>query len=318
MNTDARVYVAGHTGLLGSAILWRLLTEGFSQIITRSRVELDLGDQESVRLFFDRERPDYVFLAAAKVGSVAENIKYPLDFMSENLKMQQNVIENSFNFGVKKLIFFGANCMYPRECAQPIKEEYLYSGPLEPTNRPYAVAKFAGLELCRGYNVQYGANFLVAVPASMYGENDHFGLSRAHVIPDMLHKLHKAKENGLEEIIFWGDGSPLREFIFADDAADAAIFLMKNSFSVTDDKARAFVNIGTGEEISIFNLALLISEVVGYSGKINWDASKPNGMPRKLLDSGRINSMGWRHKVGLRDGIEKTYQWYLGNFKSDL
>lgn len=314
MNTDARIYVAGHTGLLGSAIVRRLLSRRFLDVIKRTKAELDLTDQEAVKLFFSREKPDYVFLAAAKVGSIAENIKHPADFMSENIKIQQNVIENSFKFGVKKLIFFGANCMYPRECAQPVREEYLYSGPLEPTNRPYAVAKLAGLELCRSYNTQYGMNFLVAVPASMYGENDHFGSGRAHVIPDMLHRLHKAKVSGLEEVVFWGDGSPLREFIFADDVTYAALFLMEYSYSA-EDMDQGFVNVGTGEEISMFNLSLLISKVVGYAGRIEWDTSKPNGMPRKLLDSSRIHAMGWRHKTSLREGIEKTYWWYLKNIK---
>lgn len=268
----------------------------------------------AVRSFFSRERPDYVFLAAAKVGSIAENVKYPADFILENLKIQQNVIESSFKYGVKKLIFFGANCMYPRECAQPIKEGYLYSGPLEPTNRSYAVAKLAGLELCRGYNVQYGANFIVAIPAGIYGDNDHFGSNRAHVIASMLHKSHKAKEGGLKELTFWGDGSPLREFIFADDVADAALFLLKNDHSAAD-KDQGLVNIGTGEEISVFDLALLIAETVGYTGKIIWDTSRPNGMPRKLLDSSRIRATGWRHKVCLKNGIEKTYRWYLESLK---
>lgn len=312
MRKNSRIYVAGHTGLLGSAIVRHLLSRGFSDVITKAKAKLDLTDQEAVKSFFSRERPDYVFLAAAKVGSIAENIKHPADFMSENIKIQQNVIENSYEHDAQKLIFFGANCMYPRECAQPIKEEYLYSGPFEPTNRPYAVAKLAGLELCRSYNVQYCANFVVAVPASMYGESDHFGSSRSHVIPDMLHKLHKAKENGIGEVVFWGDGSPLREFIFADDAADAALFLMENDFSAVD-MDRGFVNVGTGEEISMFNLSLLISEVVGYAGMIEWDISKPNGMPRKLLDSRRVHAMGWRHKTVLKEGIEKTYRGYLKN-----
>lgn len=314
MHKNSRIYVAGHTGLLGSAIVQCLLARGFSGIITRTKTELDLTDQEAVKLFFSSEKPDYVFLAAAKVGSIAENIKYPVDFMSENLKIQQNVIENSYKYGVQKLIFFGANCMYPRVCAQPLKEEYLYSGLLEPTNRPYAVAKLAGLELCRGYNVQYGANFVVAVPASMYGENDHFGSGRSHAIPDMLHKLHKAKESGDREVVFWGDGSPLREFIFADDVADAALFLMEGVYYVADTY-QGFVNVGTGEEISIFDLSLLMSEVVGYTGRIEWDTSKPNGMPRKLLDSSRIHTVGWRHKTSLKEGIEKTYRGYLTKLK---
>lgn len=310
MDVNARIYVAGHTGLLGSALVRCLMTRGFSSVIVRTRTEFNLADQEAVRLFFKRERPDYVFFAAAKVGSIAENIKYPADFLSTNLKIQQNVIESSFGSGVKKLIFFGSNCMYPRECGQPIKEEYLYSGPLEPTNRSYAAAKLAGLELCQSYNAQYGTDFIVVVPASMYGENDHFGSSRAHVVADMLHKLHKAEESGFREIIFWGDGSPLREFIFADDVADASLFLMENNDSVRD-KEQGLINIGIGEEISILDLALLVAEVVGYTGKITWDTSKPNGMPRKLLDSSRIYAIGWRHKTGLKEGIEKTYKWYL-------
>lgn len=318
MDINTRIYVAGHTGLLGSAIVRALSRKGYCNIITTAHRDLDLTDPEKVLYLFDLYKPEYVFMAAARVGSIAENIKYPVEFLNENVLIQKNVFEAAHIFKVKKLLFFSSNCCYPRDCIQPMKEEYFMTGPLEPTNEAYALAKIIGMKLCQSYNSQYGTQFNCAVFASLYGPNDHFGMPRAHVIADMIQKLHNAKEINLKEITFWGNGSPLREFMFVDDAVDAAIFLMKNSFPDMDDKTQAFINIGTGEEISIFNLAVLIAEIVGYNGKISWDISKPNGMPRKLLDSECINSMGWRYKVGLRDGIEKTYRWYLDNIKSDL
>lgn len=312
MDANARIYVAGHTGLLGSAIVRCLLSRGFSEIILRTRTELDLTNQEAVRLFFDRERPDYVFLAAAKVGSIAENIKYPLEFLNENILIQKNVFAAAHSFKVKKLLFFSSNCCYPKDCIQPMKEEYFMTGPLEPTNEAFALAKIVGMKLCQNYNFQFGTQFDCVVPASLYGPNDHFGTSRAHVVADMIHKLYKAKIADNKKIVFWGDGSPRREYMFVDDSADAALFLMENDYSAIDKNQR-FINVGTGEEVSMFDLSLLISEVIGYIGKINWDISKPNGMPRKLLDSGKINAMGWQSRIKLREGIEKTYQWYLKN-----
>lgn len=313
MDVNARIYVAGHTGLLGSDIVRTLYERGYSNIITADR-DFDLTDMKKVLRLFDLCKPEYVFLAAAKVGGIAENIKYPVEFLNENVLIQKNVFAAAHIFKVKKLLFFSSNCCYPRECIQPMKEGYFMTGPLEPTNEAYALAKILGMKLCQSYNAQYGTQFNCAVLASLYGPNDHFGTPRAHVIADMMQKLCKAKEIGLKEITFWGDGSPLREFMFVDDAADAAIFLMtKNSPYVSSDETRTFTNVGTGEEISMFSLATLIAEIVGYGGKINWDASKPNGIPRKLLDSGCMNSMGWYSKTSFKDGLWKTYQWYLKN-----
>jgi len=312
MNKNSSIYVAGHTGLLGSALVRALNKSGYSNIITADR-GFDLTDPERVLYLFDLHKPEYVFMAAARVGSIAENIKYPADFLEDNLLIQGNVVRLSYEFLVKKLLFFSANCCYPRECPQPMREEYCMSGPLEPTNESYAIAKIAGMDLCHSYNVQHGTQFHCVVLASLYGVNDHFGKNRAHVVADMIHKFHRAKAEGLNEIIFWGDGSPLRELMFVDDAADAAIFLMDNYKPNLGEPI--FINAGTSHEVSIVNLAGLIAEVVDFKGRIGWDTSKPNGMPRKLLDSKRINSMGWRNKVKLRDGIERTYQWYLNNFR---
>jgi GDP-L-fucose synthase len=306
MEKKSRILVAGSGGILGSALVRRLSGEGYS-LLAPSKKDLDLLNTLDVNRFFYSHAPDYVFLAAAKVGSISDNIIYPVNFISENIKIQQNVIEASHRIGVKKLLFFGANCMYPRECPQPIREEYLLTGQLEPTNEAYALAKIAGIKLCRSYNLQYGTNFRSIVPASLYGPNDHFGTPKAHVIADMIEKFHKAKEMGKNEITFWGDGSPFREYLFADDAAEAAIFFMNlESFPEI-----GYLNAGTGQEISIFNLAHLIGKIVGYPGDIKWDTSRPNGMPRKLLNSFKANSLGWSHKISLGEGIKKTYEWYL-------
>ncbi len=315
MEKDARVCVIGHTGLLGSAIAGNLKRRGYINIITRTRPEMNLGNLMDVSDFFRSNRPDFVFMAGARVGSIAENISYPVEFLSENLLVQDNVLAEADFWRVKKLIFFSSNCCYPRDCPQPIREEYLMTGPLEPTNEAYALAKIVGMKLCQSYNIQYRDRFYCAVLASLYGPNDHFGTERAHVIADMIHKFHNAKEDGIEELTFWGDGSPLREFMYVDDAADAAIFLMDNfNPSVEDNKAgRIFLNAGTGEEISIADLARLIAGIVGYEGRINWDISKPNGMPRKLLDSSKCYALGWRPKTPLEEGIRKTYLWYLEN-----
>lgn len=315
MNHNSRVYIAGHTGLLGSAIFRALYEAGYRDIITATHKDLDLTDQNGVFRWFDCRRPEYIFLAAAKVGNIAENIKHPVEFLNENILIQKNVLAAAHQFGTKKLLFFSSNCCYPRNCPQPMKEKYLMSGPLEPTNEAYALAKIIGMKLCQSYNSQYQTRFNCAVLASLYGPNDCFGTSRTHVIADMMQKLCKAKKDNLKEITFWGDGSPLREYMFVDDAANAAIFLMKKGAFAKNNKAGAFINAGTGEEIYVLTLARLIADIVGYSGKISWDISKPNGMPRKLLDSKRINLLGWRHQTVLRDGIARTYKWYLENFK---
>lgn len=310
MESNARIYVAGHTGLLGSAIVRILSSQRCSMIITRGRGELDLADQMAVRTFFGIEKPEYVFLAAAKVGNISANIKYPVDFLEENLLIQQNVMRAAYETGVKKLLFFGANCCYPRECPQPMREEYLMTGPLEPTNQAYAVAKLAGIEMCGSFNRQYGTNFIVAIPASIYGQNDHFDSDRSHVISGLIAKFHKAKMSGAGEVVLMGDGSPLREFIYCDDAADAAVFLMKNFDANSNEIC---INVGTGTEYRIRELAETIKSIAGHKGAVAWDTSKPSGMPRKLLDSSRIHAMGWRSKTTLEDGLRKTYQWYLIN-----
>lgn len=318
MNKNSRIYVAGQTGLLGSALVKRLGQSDYS-LSAPPRHNLNLLDSYSVQRFFKTTQPDYVFLAAAKVGNINENIKYPVEFLEENLLIQQNVMRAACESGVKKLLFFASNCCYPRECLQPMREEYLMIGPLEPTNRAYAMAKLAGIEMCRSFNIQYGAKFYSLILASLYGSNDHFGTPRAHVIADMIHKFHQAKKDGVKELTFWGDGSPLREYLYVDDAADAAIFMMDNFNPSTEDNLTGcmFLNAGMGEEISITNLTRLVAGIVGYEGKINWDISKPNGMPRKLLDSSRCYALGWRPKTSLEEGIKKTYHWYLENLTSE-
>src|SRR3989338_7565355 len=316
MLKDSPIFIAGYNGLLGSALVRRLGQCGYS-LSTPSRRDLNLLDRCAVERFFKATRPDYVFLAAAKVGSIAENIKYPVDFLEENLLIQRNVMRAAYEFGVKKLLFFGANCCYPRKCPQPMREEYLMTGPLEPTNRAYAMAKLAGIEMCRSFNLQYGANFIVAIPSSMYGGNDHFEHGRAHVLPDMIKKFHNAMVSDMPEVVLWGDGSPRREFIYVDDVADASVFLMNSFRPQTEEVERGeiLINIGTGIDYSIAELADVVRTAVGYKGKIVWDTSKPNGMPRKLLDSNRLRAMGWRAKVHILDGIRRTYQWYIRDIK---
>jgi GDP-L-fucose synthase len=316
MCKDSSIYVAGHTGLLGSAMIRALDRGRYGNIVIASR-DFDLTDSGKVSRLFNLNKPEYVFMAAAKVGNIAENIKYPAEFMSENLLIQYSIMQAAYEVGVKKLLFFGANCCYPRKCPQPMREEYLMTGPLEPTNRAYAMAKLAGIEMCRSFNLQYGANFIVAIPASMYGENNHFEHGRAHVLPDMIKKFHNAMVSDMPEVVLWGDGSPRREFIYADDAADASIFLMDNFSPSKEEIGRGdvLINVGTGIDYSIVELADIVRAVVGYKGKIVWDTSKPNGMPRKLLDSNRLRTMGWQPKVDILEGIRRTYQWYIRDIK---
>lgn len=315
MEKDSRIYVAGHTGLLGSAIVRLLRDHGYNNIFWGGWAAVDLRDYTETETYLSMIYPEYVFMAAAKVGSIAENIQYPVEFLSENVLIQQNVFAAAHKLGVKKLLFFSSNCCYPRDCIQPMREECLMTGPLEPTNESYSLAKIIGMKLCQSYNSQYGTQFNCVIPASLYGPNGHFGTSRAHVIADMIHKFHGAKEDHIRELTFWGDGSPFREFMYVDDAANAAIFLMDNFNPSAEDNTagRMFLNAGTGEEISIADLTRLIAGIIGYEGKISWDISKPNGMPRKLLDSSKCHALGWHSRTSIEEGIRKTYRWYLEN-----
>ena len=305
MNKDSRIYVAGHRGMVGSAIYRKLERDGFTNLIAETSKELDLKDTIAVDKFFNRERPEFVFLAAAKVGGILSNNTYPADFLYDNLMIQNNVIEASFRYNVKKLLFLGSSCIYPKYAPQPIREDSLLSGYLEPTNEAYAIAKIAGIKLCQAYYKQHGRHFLSAMPTNLYGYGDNYHPQNSHVLPALLRRFHEAKEAGKEEVIIWGSGSPLREFMFADDLGDACVFLMENY-----DQPE-IMNVGTGEEISILDLAHLIAKTVGYKGEIGFDKTKPDGTPRKLMDSTRLHSLGYKHKVSLKDGIRFTYEDFL-------
>lgn len=305
--TDAKIYLAGHRGLVGSAIARKLAASGYTNVITRTSAELDLRDQAQVRAFFEAERPQYVYLAAAKVGGILANSTYPADFIFENLSIACNVIDSAHRFGVTKLLNLGSSCIYPRLAPQPLKEEYLLTGPLEETNRAYAIAKIAAIEMCDHYRSQHGSNFISAMPTNMFGPGDNFDLQSSHVLPALMRKMIEAKDAGSPSAEIWGSGTPLREFLYADDLAEACLFLM-DSFSEPGP-----VNVGTGKEISIRDLALLIKDIVGFEGDLTFDASKPDGTPRKLMDVSRINRAGWKARTGLREGIEKTYRWYREN-----
>ena len=305
MTDTPRVYVAGHRGLVGSAILRRLREKGYDSCVTRTRSELDLLDAAATEAFFRSERPEWVFLAAAKVGGIYANNTWPADFIRDNLTVQTNVVTSAHRAGVKKLLFLGSSCIYPKFAPQPIPESALLSGPLEPTNEPYAVAKIAGIVLCRSYNRQYGTNYISVMPTNLYGPGDNYDLETSHVLPAMIRKFDDAKRSGAREVVLWGTGSPKREFLHVDDLADACVFLME-----TYDGSE-IVNIGPGEDLEIRDLAAMVRDVVGYEGTIRWDASKPDGTPRKLLDVSRLHALGWRHSIGLRDGVERTYADYL-------
>jgi len=304
MNKDSKIYVAGHTGLVGSAIYRKLKSEGYTNIITKTHKELDLTNQAKTQEFFENEKPEYVFLAAAKVGGIQANNTYPADFAYVNLMIESNVIKASYDYGVKKLLLLGSSCIYPKLSSQPIKEEYLLTGPLEPTNEAYAIAKIAGLKMCQYFYRQYGTNFISVMPTNLYGPNDNFDLETSHVLPALIRKFHEAKINNSPYVEVWGTGTPKREFLHVDDLADAVIYLMNNY----DENEP--INIGTGEDISINELAELIKEIVGYEGEIRFDTTKPDGTPRKLLDVSRLHSTGWKHKIDLREGIKQTYEWY--------
>lgn len=312
MNRDSKIYIAGHRGLVGSAILRKLRAEGYNNLVVRTSKEIDLRRQADVEAFFDKERPEYVFLAAAKVGGINANNTYRADFIYENLQVQNNVIWSSYKFGVKKLIFLGSVCIYPKFAPVPVKEEYLLTGPLEPTNEPYAIAKIAGIKLCEALWDQYGFKAISCMPANLYGIYDNFDLQNAHVIPALIRKFHEAKEKGDKSVTLWGTGSPRREFLHADDAADVIFFLIKNY------NEKGLINVGTGEDISIKDLAMLIKEIVSYDGEIVWDTSKPDGTPRRPLDVTKIHSLGWRHSIDFRDGLNQTYEWFKGHYKLDV
>jgi GDP-L-fucose synthase len=307
MKKDAKIYIAGHNGMVGAAIVRNLKAKGYTNVIGRSHSELDLTDQKAVNDFFETEKPEYVFLAAAKVGGIHANNTYPADFIMINLQIQCNVISSAHKAGVKKLMFLGSSCIYPKLCLQPIKEEYLLTGSLEPTNEAYALAKISGLKMCQFYNRQYGTDYISVMPTNLYGSHDNFDLKNSHVLPALMRKFHEAKISNAPEVEVWGTGKALREFLHVDDMADACVYLME-TYSGDD-----FVNVGTGKDVSIGELAETIGKVVGYKGKIVFDPSKPDGTPRKLLDVSRLEALGWKYRIELEDGVRTTYDWFLEN-----
>lgn len=307
MEKDSRIYVAGHTGLVGSSIARRLEHTGYHNLVVRTHKELDLTDQAAVKAFFEEEKPEYVFLAASKVGGIYANDTYPADFIMENMLIECNVLKSAHAAGVKKLMLLGSSCIYPKLCPQPIKEEYLLTGELEPTNEPYALAKISGIKMCQAYNREYGTNYISVMPASLYGVNDRFDIKNSHVIPSMIIKMHRAKQEGQPAVELWGTGTPLREFLYVDDMVDACLFLMENY------RGDEFVNIGSGHEISIRKLAETIKDVIGYEGTLVFDASKPDGTPRRVLDNAKIRALGWAPKVGMKEGIRREYAYYLSH-----
>jgi len=308
MEKEAKIYIAGHRGMVGSAILRNLQSKGFENFVLRTSKELDLTDQQAVAEFFAAEKPDYVFLAAAKVGGIHANNTYRGQFLYENLMIQNHVIHQSYVQGVKKLQFLGSSCIYPKMAPQPLREDYLLTGELESTNEPYAIAKIAGIKMCEAYRSQYDCNFISVMPTNLYGPNDNYDLNNSHVLPALIRKFHEAKENNAEFVEIWGTGSPKREFLHVDDLAEACVYLMDN-YSEPE-----LVNIGTGEDISIKDLALLIKDIVGYEGELRFDTSKPDGTPRKLMDVSKLHSYGWKHQISLREGISSVYE----NFKTEV
>jgi GDP-L-fucose synthase len=314
MDQQAKIYVAGHRGLAGSAIVRNLQRQGHLNLLLRTHADLDLTDQAATSAFFDTERPDYVFVAAAKVGGIHANNVYPAEFIQQNLAIQTNVIHSAWHSGVQRLLFLGSSCVYPRDCPQPIKEDYLLTGPLETTNQAYAIAKIAGIEMCRSYNQQYGTHFLAGMPTNLYGPGDSYDLQNSHVLPALIRKFHEGKVGRQTKVVVWGNGTPRREFLYSDDMGDAAVFLMSMPEAEFDGAlahAQPLVNIGYGEDLSIAELAGTVREVVGFTGDIVWDRSKPDGTPRKLTDTSRLAALGWRPKTSLRDGIEKAYDDFL-------
>jgi GDP-L-fucose synthase len=308
MEKNAKIYVAGHRGMVGSALVRLLKKEGYTNILTTTSSEVNLVSQAETKAFFERERPDYVFVAAAKVGGIQANNIYRADFLYENLMIECNTIHSAFETGVKKLLFLGSTCIYPKMAPQPLKEEYLLSGYLEDTNEPYAIAKIAGIKLCESYTRQHGSDFISAMPTNLYGPNDNYDLNNSHVLPALIRKFHEAKINGAEEVVIWGSGTPMREFLHVDDLAAGCYFLMKNYSGI------GLLNIGTGEDIAIKDLALLIKEIVGFEGKLTLDSSKPDGTPRKLTDCTRIHDLGWKHQIELREGITSVYEQFQKDY----
>jgi GDP-L-fucose synthase len=307
MDKHSKIYIAGHRGLVGSAIVRRLEKEGYTNLVYRTSSKLDLTDKIQVDQFFAKEKIEYVFLAAAKVGGIVANNEYPADFIRDNLLIQTNVIDASYRSNVKKLLFLGSTCIYPKLAPQPLKEEYLLTGELEPTNEPYAIAKIAGIKMCESYNRQYGTKYISVMPTNLYGENDNFDLHTSHVLPALIRKFHEAKENSQHSVEVWGTGTPKREFLYSDDLADACVYLMDHY------EGNEIVNIGVGEDIEIGQLAHLVKETVGYEGEIKFDTSKPDGTPRKLVDVTKLNSLGWKASTSLEEGLTKAYQWFLEN-----
>ena len=307
MNKNSKIYLAGHRGLVGSAIARKLASDGYTHIVTKTHSELDLTRQAETEEFFRLERPEYVILSAAKVGGIVANSTYPADFLYDNLAIAQNVIHASHQFGVKKLVNLGSSCIYPKFAPQPMKEEALLTGPLEVTNEAYAIAKIAAIRLCKHFNDQYGTNFISAMPTNLYGPGDNYDLNTSHVLPAMIRKFHEAKV-GKTSVLLWGDGSPLREFLYSDDLADAVVYLMANK---DYGDVGEFINVGSAQEVTIRQLAETVAGIVGFTGEVKWDASKPNGAPRKLMDSGRLFALGWKPKVELEDGIRRAYQDFL-------
>lgn len=308
MEKDAKIYIAGHRGMVGSAIHRKLVKEGYTDIVTRTSSELDLRNQQAVADFFAEEKPAYVFLAAAKVGGIVANNTYRAEFLYDNLQIQNNIINSSYVNGVKKLMFLGSSCIYPKLAPQPLKEDYLLTGPLEYTNEPYAIAKIAGIKMCDAYRDQYGCNFISVMPTNLYGYNDNYHPQNSHVLPALIRRFHEAKESGAADVTIWGTGSPKREFLFADDLAEACFYLMENY------NESGLINIGTGDDIAIKDLAKLIKNIIGFEGEINFDTSKPDGTPRKLMDVSKLHSKGWKHTIELKEGIKLAYQDFLKHY----
>ena len=313
MKKDAKIFIAGPKGLVGSALVRHLEKKGFINLLIPSHSELELLDSHAVSTYFKQNKPEYVFLAAAKVGGIMANSTYPADFIYQNLMIQNNIIHQSYVHKIKKLLFLGSSCIYPKHCPQPMKEEYLMTGPLEPTNSPYAVAKIAGIEMCWSYNRQYNTKFIPVMPTNLYGPNDNFDLETSHVLPALIRKFHEAKVNNEPNVRVWGTGTPKRELLHVDDLADACVFLIQNQFSDKEYKNKLLFNVGAGKDITINELAQLIKEITNYKGKLEFDTSKPDGTPLKLLDVSKIKHLNWQAMTGIKKGITATYQWYLKN-----